>query len=192
MPSRLPFLDQLTRLFEKMDQAYGQVCDQSGFMCRGCQDNCCATRFYHHTLIEYLYLRAGLDALPVHAREPLQQRAAQVCRQMQGDDTDSRTQRIMCPLNEHGRCLLYARRPMICRLHGVPHQLRRPDGRLQVGPGCGDFDLQCARSRPSRLDRTPLYTALSGLEQQLRQHLGLRDKVRMTVAQMITDRSFEL
>lgn len=187
MQSFMTYLDQLACLFEQMDQAYGQVCRQSGFVCRGCQDNCCGTRFYHHTLIEYLYLRVGLDSLSDQAREAVRQRADQAHLQMRRDDAQGRKQRIMCPLNQDGRCILYARRPMICRLHGVPHQLRRPDGRLQIGPGCGDFELQCRGSVPARLDRTPLYTALADLERRLRQHTGVMTRIRMTVAEMLVD-----
>lgn len=188
----MPYLDQLARLFEQMDQSYGLVCRQSGFMCGGCEDNCCGTRFYHHTLIEYLYLRVGLDTLPDDAVEQVRQRAGQVCFQMQQDDVQNRRQRTMCPLNQYGRCILYDRRPMICRLHGIPHQLRRPDGRLQIGPGCADFDLQCPDSVPARLDRTPLYTALADLEGRLRQHTGVMTRIRMTVAEMLMDESTEL
>ena len=192
MQSFMTYLDQLACLFEQMDQAYGQVCRQSGFVCRGCQDNCCGTRFYHHTLIEYLYLKVGLDSLSEQAREAVRQRADQAHHQMRRDDAQGRKQRIMCPLNQDGRCILYARRPMICRLHGVPHQLRRPDGRLQIGPGCGDFELQCPGSVPARLDRTPLYTTLADLERRLRQRTGVMTRIRMTVAEMLVDESIEI
>jgi hypothetical protein len=93
----------------------------------------------------------------------------------------------MCPLNDEQRCILYAYRPMICRLHGIPHQLRRPDGQRQVGPGCGDFDRQCANSDPKLLDRTPLYIDLAALEKQLRRQLRFEGRIKMTIAQMMIE-----
>jgi hypothetical protein len=59
----LPLLDRLTSLFEQMDAAYDAVAGQYGFFCQGCADNCCRTRFHHHTLIEYLYLMEAMNDL---------------------------------------------------------------------------------------------------------------------------------
>jgi hypothetical protein len=59
----LPLLDRLAALFEQMDATYDAVAGQYGFQCHGCEDNCCQTRFYHHTLIEYLFLMEGINAL---------------------------------------------------------------------------------------------------------------------------------
>jgi Fe-S-cluster containining protein len=93
----------------------------------------------------------------------------------------------MCPLNREGRCVLYAHRPMICRLHGIPHALRRPDGRVLTGPGCDDYAAQCGPVVKARLDRTPLYTAMAQVERELRQALGFEGKTKMTIAEMILD-----
>ena len=93
--------------------------------------------------------------------------------------------RVMCPLNERGRCALYDHRPMICRLHGIPHGLRRPDGRLLTGPGCDDYYAQCGNSDPAHLDRTPLYTVMADLECRIRAQLGFSRKIKLTVAEMI-------
>ncbi len=46
---------------------------------------------------------------------------------------------IMCPLNlkiRTGICGLYKHRLMICRMHGVPNVLIRPDGQQVQFPGC--------------------------------------------------------
>jgi hypothetical protein len=100
-------------------------------------------------------------------------------------EQDGRPVRVMCPLNEQGRCAIYAHRPMICRLHGIPNTLRRPDGRILTGPGCDDFYLQCGASGGEPLDRTPLYTAMADLERRLRDRLGFKSKIKLTVARMI-------
>jgi hypothetical protein len=179
--------DALARLFAAMDAEYGRAALAHGFECRGCADNCCRTRFYHHTLVEYFYLRRGLATLSEAERSRVAARAAQAVARMQAAGDEPPSEETLCPLNAQGRCLLYAQRPMICRLHGIPHQLRRPDGRRQVGPGCGDFDRQCGPSAPPILDRTPLYMNLSEVERELRRRLGYADKLRMTIAQMIVE-----
>ncbi len=175
--------EALARLFAAMDADYERAALAHGFVCRGCDDNCCRTRFYHHTLVEHLYLRQGLNALAADERGRIAARAAQVAASLAAAPSEP----VMCPLNAQGRCLLYAHRPMICRLHGIPHLLRRPDGRRQAGPGCGDFDRQCGAAAQPLLDRTPLYSALAELERELRRRLGFGAKIRMTIAQMVIE-----
>ncbi len=176
---------EVMRLFSQMDQAYTQAARQSGFECRGCDDNCCRSLFYHHTLVELLYLRSGLADLPSSVQARIKERADRVRRESDGPEHGGQSARVMCPLNERGRCGLYAHRPMICRLHGIPHGLRRPDGRMTSGPGCDDYYTQCGRTEQARLDRTPLYTAMAALESRLRSRLGFSRKIKLTVAEMI-------
>jgi Fe-S-cluster containining protein len=180
------FLQELSRLFERMDRAYEQAAERHGFVCGGCEDNCCETRFYHHTLIEFLYLNHGLALLPADQRERIVWRAGAAVQAMDAADGSARPVPVMCPLNEAQRCRLYAYRPMICRLHGIPHQLRRPDGQRLEGPGCGDFDRRCGRSNRIFLDRTPLYAALADLEKRSRRQCRFEGKIKLTVAQMLT------
>ncbi len=176
---------EVIQLFLDMDRTYDQVAGKTGFECRGCDDNCCRTRFHHHTLIELLYLKSGLAALPHALQRRIKDQAHEVCRQEAAGARGSDLIRVMCPLNEHGRCVLYAHRPMICRLHGIPHGLRRPDGRMVSGPGCDDFYVQCKNSDRAHLDRTPVYTVMACLEGRLRDQLGVNQKIKMTVAEMI-------
>ena len=143
------------------------------------------TRFHHHTLIEYLYLREAMAKLAPEQQAQIKQQAADVLRRTAAADRAGESLRVMCPLNHDGRCVLYAQRPMICRLHGIPHELRRPDGQIMTGPGCDDFHARCDSSDRNRLDRTPLYMAMAELEQELRRDLGDARKIKMTVAEMI-------
>ncbi len=178
---------KIKRLFARMDQTYGKAAKRAGFVCRGCKHNCCLTRFYHHTILEYLYLRAGLAQLPSEVQTQIRRRAEDAVQQMQQPEPHDDTLGIMCPLNVDGRCSLYAWRPMICRLHGIPHQLRRPDGRILTGPGCDDFYHQCGASCDHALDRSPLYMEMAQLEHELRQHLQFRLKIKLTIAEMIVN-----
>ena len=182
---------QVIQLFEQMDRDYDAAAKKSGFICNGCRDNCCLTRFYHHTLVEYLYIKSGLDQLEPQALVKVKERAEAAVEQMSGMPPKGREPvRVMCPLNIAGRCILYDYRPMICRLHGISHTLRRPDGQLQTGPGCDDFYTQCGASNQTQLDRTPLYVAMANLERQLREELGFNQKIKMTIAEIIIDDGF--
>jgi len=183
---------EVIQLFSDMDRAYLQVAEQTGFECRGCDDNCCRTRFYHHTLIELLYMRSALAALPPDLQGRIKDQAHAACRQMAAMERRGDLIRVMCPLNEQGRCVLYAHRPMICRLHGIPHGLRRPDGRTLAGPGCDNYYAQCENSDRFRLDRTPSYTVMADLECRLRGQLGFNQKIKLTVAQMIVEDSVKV
>lgn len=176
---------EVTRLYSEMDRAYGQAAQRSGFECRGCDDNCCRSLFYHHTLVELLYLRAGLGALPPPVQARIRDSAGRVRRESGALNQGGEPTRVMCPLNEQGRCGLYAHRPMICRLHGVPHGLRRPDGRTISGPGCDAYYVQCGKAACAQLDRTPLYTAMADLERRLRARLGFTRRIKLTVAEML-------
>ena len=192
------YLDRLTILFRQMDQAYAAVAEQYGFFCKGCQDNCCRTQFYHHTLLEYLYLFEGLQHLDLSAWQTIQQQALTVNAKMARADQQGESFRIMCSLNQNGRCLVYTHRPMICRLHGIPHELHRPDGNILKSPGCDAFFDQCRQHGKNDyipFDRTPYYRQMAMLEKELRLETGYNQKIKLTIAQMlgtITDRRYEI
>ena len=180
-----PFLKRLQQVYEEMDAAYAAAADAYGFHCNGCRDNCCLTRFYHHTAAEVLYLLEGYRQMPAERRRAIAVRAAAVCRESASTEARGETPRVMCPLNEGDRCVLYERRPMICRLHGIPHELHRPGRQVLRGPGCEAFSDQCGEAVYHCFDRTPFYVKMAGLEQELRQSFGGSERIRMTVAEMI-------
>ncbi len=180
-----PFVSKLRALFDRMDRQYAGVSENYGFVCRGCDDNCCRTRFYHHTAIEYYYIREGFETLPEKLKYKIGKRAGMV---NQIDSIAGRRDlslKEMCPLNIEERCILYAYRPMICRLHGIPHELRLPGKGTQQHPGCNAFYEQCRPSSYIGFDRTPFYIDLSNLERHVKTALGFSQKVKMTVAQML-------
>jgi Fe-S-cluster containining protein len=186
-PQLPPLLqERLRRLLEEMDAAYARAAAATGFVCTGCEDNCCRTRFHHHTLLEYLYLREGFGGLPGDRQAAIRAQAAEGSARSTAAASGA-DGRILCPLNAGGRCVLYTHRPMICRLHGIPHELRAPGRPLQRGPGCDEFHRRCGRPEGPVLDRTPIYTALAQLEAECRRALGLRHKIRMTIAEILLD-----
>ncbi|MBR9984290.1 MAG: hypothetical protein KFF68_00125 [Desulfosarcina sp.] len=194
----LPVLKRLDALFGEMDRSYTAVAGQYGFACNGCADNCCLTRFYHHTLLEYLYLVEGLRSLDSDGRHAVFEKALTVSAAMNDADRQGRTLRIMCPLNRNDRCSLYPYRPMICRLHGIPHELHQSGGNPVKNPGCDSFFDQCRQHGQTnyiRFDRTPFYRHMAMLEKALRRETGYAHKIKFTIAQMLatfTDRTYEI
>jgi Fe-S-cluster containining protein len=187
-PILTAFFDRLHGIFADMDRQYAEAAKHYGFHCSGCEDNCCRTRFFHHTYLEFLYIHAGLNTLDLPRRQEIQSRAAWVCRETAKTDQKERPVRLMCPLNSDGRCTLYAYRPMICRLHGISHELRKPGQNVIRGSGCGMFDLHCSNQNYRKFDRTPFYYAMARLEGEFKQAIGLSDRIKMTVAEMILAR----
>jgi len=187
---KIAFFNRLQKIFGDMDRSYDIAAQSYGFQCRGCEDNCCLTRFYHHTYLEFLFLRQGFESLEVSARRALRAKALDVCRQLELADIEERAVRLMCPLNIDGLCTLYRYRPMICRLHGIPHELQKPGQPVMHGPGCDAFDRQCSEKPYFKFDRTRFYFEMARLENELKQTAGLNGRIRLTIAEMILDFGF--
>lgn len=188
----LPFLNRLKILFAKMDQKCKEAANFYGFNCTGCKDNCCLTRFYHHTLLEYIYIAEGCKTLSPEQQIQIQSRAKEVCRQTasaQGNQGEMISIKQMCPLNLNGLCILYDYRPMICRLHGIPHELQKSGQGTNYGAGCDTFTKQCKDKGYFKFDRTPFYYEMAELEKQLKQAACFTQKIKMTVAQIIVQYS---
>ena len=184
------FIEQTRRLYTDMDRDYRLSADACGFVCNGCEDNCCRTLFYHHTFLEYITVRCGFAKLTRDLRKLTQERAADYLRAVAAGGGRIGP-RPICPLNEAGRCILYAERPMICRLHGIEHEFTPPGQPQRLGPGCKDFYRQCNPAARHRLDRTSHYLKLAKLEKQFKQVLGIHRKLKMTLADMLLNDLFE-
>ncbi len=180
------FLDRLRKIYADMANAYDTISAQyGGFSCEGCPENCCRTRFYNHTLVEFFYLMEGLATLSEERQAALQVRAADVCRDVAAAEADGMTPRVMCPLNDDGLCGAYEHRLMICRLHGLPYELRIPGKEPFYGEGCHIFTDCCGDKEYIVFDRTAFYQAMAGLEKDLRDALGASQKFKKTIAEMI-------
>jgi len=179
------FIERLKKNYAAMDQAYRRAAEHYRFYCDGCRDNCCQSRFCHHTVIEHAYLLEGLKTLTIQKQSEVKSRAMDAVDQTSGCDVRNEVIRLMCPLNFDQLCILYPYRPMICRLHGIPHELKKPGQDTLFGPGCQTFDHRCGQKSYISFDRTPFYRELARLEQEVRQTLGFAGKIRMTIAEMI-------
>ena len=185
--SALPFLKGLQSLYIEMDQQYDAAAAQYPFECNGCEDNCCQTFFHHHTIVEYLYLKFGFIELPHGIQQKIFERVLYESMTRH----EGLPSKFMCPLNTDGLCLLYRFRPMICRLHGIPNEIRRPDGITLRGPGCPQFEKHFSENAYINFDRTPFYLRMATIEKNLKNSLKIATKFKKTVSEMITEFSHE-
>lgn len=181
--------EKMRNLYDRMGKAYDRSALCYDFSCTGCEENCCEERFYHHTLSEFFCLFQGLHTLEEQKRKEIFARAREVAELYRMHDMEGQARLIMCPLNSYNLCSLYGHRLMICRLHGVPYKMRRPDGTEMQGSGCQriDWDMSPEKSAECMFDRTDLYRELSGIEIELRQRLGFSHRIKMTIAEMIVE-----
>ncbi|MFW6081372.1 MAG: hypothetical protein ACOC7W_05615 [Desulfosalsimonas sp.] len=181
-------IDSLEAMYREMDREYGRAASHYGFECNGCSDNCCLTRFYHHTFLEYICLRKGFAGLEKSRQKKIRDRAEKYVEALEENESrgGGSPLRMMCPVNESGLCVLYTVRPMICRLHGLPHELA-PPGRPKMifGQGCREFASRCGHLPYVSFDRTRFYMQMSELERKLKEILGISGKSKKTVAHMI-------
>jgi hypothetical protein len=187
-------LDQVStmrQIYEDMERGYEQVAAQLQFSCDGCPDNCCDSYFQHHTFVEWGYLWLGFRQLPLTRQAEILERSRLYTTACEQALAGNERPQVMCPLNENGRCILYAHRLMVCRTHGVPATMQRPDGKRLDFPGC--FRCQelvkkkfVDESEVPHVDRTPLLRKLAMLENELmggKRHLYPR--IKLTIAQML-------
>ncbi len=180
--------DQLKKLYQKMDNAYSDLAQKIGLSCEGCENNCCVSYFQHHTHIEWAYLFKGFNKLPKQKKEEVLIRAREYVKQTRQAISLGVPPKIMCPLNEEGKCILYDHRLMICRLHGVPNIIKMPNGAVHRFPGCFRA-VELTKELPIDLfvmDRTPFYIELAMLEKKYKKLLKKTlPKVDHTLAEML-------
>jgi Fe-S-cluster containining protein len=179
-------MEEVRTLYEKIDAAYETAADSYGFECNGCADNCCMTYFFHYTHLEYLYLRKGFFTLDDTLQKQIRENAAEFNRLATEAEKTGTRPGNWCPANFEGKCSLYEYRPMICRLHGIPHELNRPGYETIYCPGCEEFEKIFGKDIYRRFDRTPFYSEMARLEKQLKQSANIDNKFKMTIAHMIT------
>src|SRR6056297_2436152 len=183
------YFSPLIQLYQNMDKAWNQVAQQYGFRCKGCEDNCCMSLFFHHTHAEASFLKFGLQTLPRKDQKHVLGLSRDYCRQTFSGTAKNHnppvSQKIACPLLKNNRCTLYNFRPMICRLHGLPHEFHKPGFNVIKGPGCdaGQFDSR----EYIPFDRTPFYKQMAIIEMNFRQLTGKNEKIKKTIAQIFVN-----
>lgn len=182
---------EISEIYQAMQDEYEKIADEISLSCQDCQDNCCDSYFQHHTYSEWAYLWEGLRRLDDAPLDRITQRAKEYVRECAEVLAIGKRPQFMCPLNEDGLCALYQHRMLVCRMHGTPATLTRPDGKSMRFPGC--FRCQEIVSEKYEqetdapaMDRTLLFRRLAALESRLmgeRRHLYPR--VKKTIADMI-------
>ena len=183
--------DELAEIYAKLEEDYRRVAGQIPLSCEGCPDNCCDSWFFHHTYCEWTWLWQGLRQLEAEVLARIVHRAEDYLRQSQAQLAAGQRPQLMCPLNENGLCGLYEHRLLVCRMHGVPAVLTRPDGQCLRFPGC--FRCQdivrgqyASENAVPTMDRTQLFTRLADVETRLLGGSRQRfPKVKKTIAEMI-------
>ena len=127
------FSQGMAAIWQRCDAAFSQVAGSFPAEVRcgsGCDDCCHAV--FDLTPAEALALALAFRRLPRNARrealrwaEKAEALFDQVARQALKQSPEERLitfsrARVACPLLEKGRCLLYASRPLTCRLYGIP------------------------------------------------------------------------
>lgn len=179
--------NKISVLYREMEESYENTAESLGFSCSGCPDNCCDSYFLHHTYSEWLYLWQGLKTLDELQLQRIIAEAARNVTESEAALSRGKRPMIMCPLNLDGRCSLYPYRLMICRLHGVPSSMTRPDGRKINFPGCFRCQEQIKKSDTvTHLDRTRFFKRLVALELELlTEARAAVPRIKLTIAQMI-------
>ncbi len=182
-------VQELEDIYDKLQQEYARVAGALDFSCSGCPDNCCDSYFLHHTYAEWAHLWRGLRRLDPQRQQALIARAKTYLAQCTEEMAAGRRPQVMCPLNEDGLCVVYEHRLLVCRTHGVPATMTRPDGQTLRFPGC--FRCQeivdgLVEQPPPHVERTPLLKRLALLENEIldnKRHL--QPRVKMTIAEML-------
>ncbi len=183
-------LEQIEALYSDMEKSYDRTASLLGHSCTDCPDNCCDSYFLHFTYAEWSYLWHGVNLLAPEKQQQIISRAVEYETKSMELLARGERPRLMCPLNDGGRCTLYNYRLMVCRTHGVPAVMTRPDGQKLTFPGCFRcqelVDQRGGDHTTAVMERTPLLRRLVDLEQRLLD--GKRNvlpKVRMTIAGML-------
>lgn len=184
---------EIGEIYQSMAAAYDEVARTIPLTCTGCPDNCCDSYFLHHTYCEWAYLWEGIRGLDDERLDRIMQRARDYEHRSRLLIARGERPQLMCPLNEEGLCSLYAHRLMICRTHGVPATLTRPDAQHIRFPGC--FRCQevvtvnyVEATEAPAMDRTILYQRLAQLESRfLGERRGMLPRIKLTIAEMIVN-----
>lgn len=186
-----PMISRIKKLYEEMEASYDNVASTLGFSCYGCPDNCCDSYFLHFTYAEWSYLWFGFQQLDGEQQQRIIDRSQEYVAGCREAEAKGERPQLMCPLNEDGLCGLYPYRLMVCRTHGVPAVMTRPDGQKLDFPGCFRCqEIVDNKSQPGeelvRMKRTGLLNELVRIENDLFQgKRHLFPKIRLTIAEML-------
>ncbi len=180
----------LEKIYRELESEYSRVAKELNFSCTGCPDNCCDSYFLHYTYLEWAFLWLGFCLLSTEKQSELLKRCRAYILQCERAKQQGERPQVMCPLNEDGLCVLYNHRLLVCRTHGVPATMTRPDGQKLRFPGCfrcqDIVDSMLEGKEPPAVERTLSLRKIVQLEDELLDHKRhLAPKVKLTIAEML-------
>lgn len=153
-----PLFQNYELLVDKADAAFRRVAEEHGDCVRcapGCADCCQAV--FGLFLLEAAYLRDHFERLGSEEKKAALMRCSQTDRDLRrlentlkAHEDDPRMQayvlsreRVRCPLlNDDQACILYAHRPITCRVYGIPTKIQ---GKARA---CGKAGFEQGRPYP--------------------------------------------
>lgn len=134
-----PFFHNYELLVDKAESAFTNVVDKHGD-CVKCELHCsdCCNAVFGVFLVEALYIQEHFDQIKEDQKKEVIERAKKADQaiedlqeKLKTFEDDPRMQaytlsreRIRCPLlDENDECVLYQRRPITCRVYGIPTKI---------------------------------------------------------------------
>ncbi len=171
-------------LVDEAEAAFHRVAEEHG-SCMNCGLHCsdCCHAVFGLFLIEAAYLREHFEQMKDHAIQEALDRCEKADKEMEKlkkmletfeDDPQMQNytlarERVRCPLlDDHDECVLYHRRPITCRLYGIPTQIQ---GKARV---CGKSGFKQGEKYPI-FDLDAMYHKLYILSRELVKAAGQED-----------------
>lgn len=205
-------MKKLTDLFQeyedlvaKADKAFSKIQDDHG-ACIKCDIQCsdCCNSVFGLFLIESVYLNYHFDKLEDKYRQEVLQRGDKADKDLQEiekklqahDDPQAiaramARERVRCPLlNDEEKCMMYAHRPITCRVYGIPTIINgKPHACWKAGFEKGKtypaFDLDGAYRQLYRLSGELLEIAGQGDMERASLLMTLPKSIKTPVMELI-------
>jgi Fe-S-cluster containining protein len=179
------FLQRYEAMTSQADSAFRNMKREHASAVK-CEQHCadCCHAVFGLFFVEAAYLKHFFDRVDRGEKEAVMKRAEQAHQAHQNlekklfasrHDPEKQTyilamERIRCPLlNEEQDCVLYSRRPITCRVYGIPTRIH---GRTRI---CGKTELAEGDSKIEVFDLDRVYRDLYGLSKELLRHLGVKN-----------------
>ena len=179
------FFHNYELLVDKAETAFHNVVDKHG-ECVKCELHCsdCCNAVFGVFLVEALYIREHFDQIKEDQKQDIIERAKKVDqaiedlqKKLKTFENDPRMQaytlareRIRCPmLDDKDECVLYLRRPITCRVYGIPTKI---NGKTRA---CGKADFKNGETYPI-LDLDSVYRDLYILSRDILEEAKVKSK----------------
>jgi len=180
-----PFFHNYELLVDKSESAFNNVADKHG-ECVKCELHCsdCCNAVFGVFLVEALYIQEHFDRIREDQKKEVIERAKKAAQAIESLQEKLKTfendpqmqaytlsrERIRCPLlDENDECVLYQRRPITCRVYGIPTKIH---GKTRA---CGKADFINGETYPI-LDLDSLYRDLYILSKDILEEAKVQSK----------------